>query len=91
MVPPMSKRNVATVLWFLMGWTLGSMVAVFSGYPSILGLALGLPVAALVHWGIGRLWPEPKRLDGRRVISPDAEIGDPAVPEAYPAPSSPAR
>jgi hypothetical protein len=59
----MSKRNLATVLWFLMGWTAGSVVAVMAGYPSSIGLLLGVLFAALVRWGpTARLWSEaPKR------------------------------
>ena len=43
----MNKRNVATLLWFLMGWSLALVLAAFAGLPSILA-----PVLAI---GLGRL------------------------------------
>jgi hypothetical protein len=57
----MNKRNLATVLWFLMGWTVGSMLAIVVGLPSILGVLMGIPFAAFIRRG-----------PARRVWSPDA-------------------
>ena len=53
----MTKRNLATVLWFVTGWTLGALLAAFLGLPSILALALALSFAAIVRWDpTGVLW-----------------------------------
>jgi hypothetical protein len=55
----MNKRNVATVLWFLMGWTVGSVLAVMFNLPSYIGIVMGFPFAAAVRYGpLGRLWSE---------------------------------
>ena len=55
----MSKRNLATVLWFFMGWMFGSALAFVVGAPMILGGALlALLAAAFIRFGPGRrLWP----------------------------------
>jgi hypothetical protein len=50
----MSKRNVATVLWFAMGWTVGSIVAIAVGLPSVLGVLMGIPFAWVIRTGPGR-------------------------------------
>lgn len=62
----MKKRNLVTILWFVTGWTLGSLLAAFTGLPSILGLALGLSFAAIVRWDpTGLLWSH--SATGRRI------------------------
>ena len=64
--PTMTKRNLATILWFVTGWTLGSLLAAFTGLPSILALALGLSFAAIVRWDpTGLLWS--RSATGRRI------------------------
>ena len=50
----MSKRNVATVLWFAMGWTVGSILAIVLGLPSILGILMGIPFAWVIRNGPAR-------------------------------------
>ena len=50
----MSKRNVATVLWFAMGWTVGSILAIALGLPTILGVFMGVPFAWVIRAGPGR-------------------------------------
>ena len=50
----MNKRNVATALWFLMGWTVGSIVAIAVGLPTILGVLMGVPFAWVIRSGPGR-------------------------------------
>ena len=50
----MSKRNVATVLWFAMGWTIGSILAIAVGLPTILGVFMGVPFAWVIRRGLGR-------------------------------------
>lgn len=53
----MNKRNVATVLWFLMGWTIGSALAIVAGLPTLVGVLLGIPFGAFVRWEpTGHLW-----------------------------------
>ena len=53
----MNKRNVATVLWFFMGWVLGSGLAIVVGLPTLLGAMLAFPFAAFIRLGPGRrLW-----------------------------------
>ena len=54
----MNKRNLATVLWFVMGWMCGSAVAIVAGLPTLLGGALlAFAFAAFIRLGPGRrLW-----------------------------------
>jgi hypothetical protein len=67
----MNKRNVATILWFLMGWTAGSVAAVLAGLPSTIGLLVGVPFAAAVRYGpVGRLW-DARPADNRRRMPAD--------------------
>ena len=57
MLRPMSKRNLATSLWFLTGWTLGLIAAFAAGLPSLLGPVFAVLLAAIVRWDpSGRLW-----------------------------------
>ena len=65
----MSKRNVATVLWFAMGWTIGSILAIAVGLPPIVGVLMGIPFAWVIRSGPGRqVWssgtyaPESRRV-----------------------------
>lgn len=54
----MNKRNVATLLWFLMGWSLALVLAAFAGLPSILAPVLAIGLGALVRWDPNHLlWP----------------------------------
>ena len=54
----MTKRTVAAVLWLLAVWTVGNALGLLAGWPSFVGPALGLVVAALVWWDpAGWLWP----------------------------------
>lgn len=67
----MGKRNVATILWFLMGWTAVSVAAVMAGLPSATGLIGGVVFAAAVRWGpVGRLW-DARPADNRRRMPAD--------------------
>ena len=50
----MNKRNVATALWFVMGWTVGSILAIAVGLPTILGVLMGIPFAWVIRFGPGR-------------------------------------
>ena len=55
----MTKRNVATVLWFFTGWVVGSALAIMVGLPTLLGgVLLAFGFAAFIRVGPGRrLWP----------------------------------
>jgi hypothetical protein len=55
----MSKRNLATSLWFLMGWTFGLILASIAGIPSLAAPVLGVALAVVVYRDpSGRLWHE---------------------------------
>ena len=60
----MNKRIVATVLWFMVGWTAGAMSTFFLGLPDGLNVALALILGAVV-------WFDPAhvlRPQGRRIM-----------------------
>ena len=62
----MNKRNVATLLWFVAGWSLGGLVTGLTGAPAVLGALPGVVIAGLVRWDPkGWLWAAPA--SGRRV------------------------
>jgi len=53
----MLTRAITTLLWFLGGWTLGSLLSFFLGLPSGLDLVLSLALAVMVWWDpTERLW-----------------------------------
>lgn len=53
----MNKRNVATVLWFMAGWTAGAAIAVILGLPTLLGAVVAVAAAVIVRRDpVGRLW-----------------------------------
>jgi hypothetical protein len=53
----MLRRMIALALWAYFGWYLGSIIAAFTGTPTIIGPALGALVAAvaLVDWRRARV------------------------------------
>jgi len=56
----MSKRNLATVLWFFAGWVGAGGVFAMSGMPSDLGIVVGAVVGGLVRWDpAGWIWAKP--------------------------------
>ena len=56
----MSKRNLATGLWFFAGWVGAGGVFAMSGMPADLGIAVGVVVAGLVRWDpLGWIWAKP--------------------------------
>jgi hypothetical protein len=60
----MNRRLLATVLWFLVGWTAGSMATYFLGLPEGINVVLATLIAAVV-------WADPAHLfwpQGRRVL-----------------------
>lgn len=55
--PRMNKRNVATVLWFMTGWTAGAALAVVVGLPTLIGAGVAVAAAAFVRRDpTGHLW-----------------------------------
>ena len=66
----MTKRNIATVLWFVAGWWGGSLAAGLMGLPMILAYVPGILLAGLVRWDpTGALWS--RSGDQRRIIPID--------------------
>ncbi len=70
----MGKRNLATVLWFLAGWSLGGLVVGLMGLPSLLAFVPGVLIAGLVRWDpTGLLWTRPA---AQRRVRPINELAD---------------
>jgi hypothetical protein len=68
----MTKRNLATVLWFLAGWVTAGTVFEMAGLPSDLGAVVGAVVAGAVHWDpAGWIWARPV---AKRRIRPINEV-----------------
>lgn len=68
----MAKRNVVTILWFLVGWGVGG---IFVGPMDMLGLAPGVALAAFVYWDpLHLLWTR-SNAQARRV-RPINEVAD---------------
>jgi hypothetical protein len=68
--PAMYKHIVATGLWFLVGWTAGSMATFFLDVPAGLNAVGALTFAAFVWFDPGgRLWTSsskgPRRVDAK--------------------------
>ncbi len=64
----MNKRNVATALWFLAGWSGAGLAVGLMGLPSILAPLAGVMIGGLAWWDpAGLLWPR-TRSDRRRVV-----------------------
>lgn len=64
MLRPMSKRNLAAFLWFLVGWSGAGMIASFTGMPPMIAVIPGVALGLLVHWDpTHSLWtrPQPQR------------------------------
>ena len=60
----MNKRILATILWFMVGWTVGAMATFFLSLPDGLNIALAALLGAVVWFDPAHLlWPQ-----GRRVI-----------------------
>ena len=56
----MSKRNLATVLWFFAGWVAAGGAFAMSGMPADLGIVVGAVLAGLVRWDpAGWIWAKP--------------------------------
>ena len=54
----MSKRNLATALWFVVGWTGGSLLFGLMNAPWALAFVPAVAIAMLVHIDpMGAIWP----------------------------------
>jgi hypothetical protein len=72
MLSPMNKRNVATVLWFVTGWTGGALLFGLLDAPAALALVPAITIAMLVHLDpAGWFWPAKV---GERRIRPIEEL-----------------
>jgi len=59
----MNKRILATVLWFMVGWTGGSMASFFLGLPDGLNVALAVLIGSVVWFDPAHLlWPQGRRI-----------------------------
>ena len=74
----MSKRILATLLWFTVGWTFGAMATFFLGLPQGLNIAAAAILGAVIWFDPrNRLWSAPKvkrsgtseLLAGRRLVT----------------------
>lgn len=62
----MSKRILATSLWFTVGWTFGSMATFFIGLPEGLNIASAAVLGAAIWWDPShRLWSGAKNKPSR--------------------------
>jgi hypothetical protein len=73
----MNKRVVATILWFNVGWVVGSMSSFFLGLPGGLDLAMSVAFAAFIWWDPAhRLWPDRARVArAERSLPQSSRIG----------------
>jgi hypothetical protein len=70
----MGKRNLATVLWFLAGWSGGGLLVGLFGLPSLLAFVPGILMAGLIRWDpAGVLWTKPA---AQRRVRPINELAD---------------
>ena len=70
----MTKRGLATFLWFLVGWSGGGMLAEFMALPSMLAVIPGVLIALLIHWDpTHTLWTRPVAAP-RRVVRSINEV-----------------
>jgi hypothetical protein len=82
----MRKRNLATVLWFLAGWSGGGLLVGIFGLPSVMAFVPGILMAGLVRWDpAGLLWSRPAT---QRRVRPINELADELDRKAA-APSAP--
>ena len=63
----MIKRNLATAMWFVVGWTGGSMLFGYLNAPGALALVPAVAIAMLIHIDpMGAIWPA-DATRGRRI------------------------
>lgn len=71
----MSKRTLATVLWFFAGWVGAGGVFAMSGMPNSLGMGVGAVLAGLVWWDpAGWIWVKPAQRRIRPINDVAAEL-----------------
>jgi hypothetical protein len=71
---PAMKRIVGTALWFMVGWTFGSMLTYVVDLPEVLlGVAFAVPTAAFVWFDpLHVVWTrQRRRSDSRRTHDPN--------------------
>jgi hypothetical protein len=63
----MNKRNVASVLWFLAGWSGGGLLVGLMGLPAVLALVPGIVLAVVIRLEPAKpLWN--RSGTGRRIV-----------------------
>jgi hypothetical protein len=63
----MNKRNLASILWFLAGWSGGALVVGYAALPWFLALAPGIALAILIRLDAATpLWS--RSGTGRRIV-----------------------
>jgi hypothetical protein len=63
----MNKRNLASALWFLAGWSGGGLLVGLTGLPDILAFVPGIALAVLVRLDPAKfLWT--RSATGRRIV-----------------------
>lgn len=71
----MTKRNVATILWFIAGWWGGELLVGLMSLPYILAFVPGVALAGLVRWDpTHALWSGSTA--GTRRVRPINELAD---------------
>jgi|GEM_PF-2327288 hypothetical protein len=67
MIRSMNKRNLASILWFLAGWSGGGLFFGLMGLPAILAFVPGIVLAVLIRLEPAKpLWSHAG--DGRRIV-----------------------
>jgi hypothetical protein len=67
MIRNMNKRNLASVLWFLAGWSGGGLLFGLMGLPAILALVPGIALAVLIRLEVATpMWSHAG--NGRRIV-----------------------
>ena len=63
----MNKRNLASVLWFLAGWSGGGLLVGVMGLPAVLGFVPGIALGLWIRLDPGGfMWT--RSVTGRRIV-----------------------
>ena len=66
----MTKRTLAGLLWFGVGWTVGSMLSLGYSLPGLVAPVLAVALAGLVAWDpMGKIWPVDDRVPKPRFLT----------------------